>query len=34
VTLLGSLLTLTVGRRPEITHEAIPATEQALPTVA
>ena len=35
LTFLGSLATLTLGRRPEITHEAIPATgEQPEPKVA
>jgi hypothetical protein len=34
LTLLGSVFALALGRRPEITHEAIPATEPALATTA
>ena len=34
LTLSGSVFALALGRRPEITHEAIPATEPTEPTLA
>jgi hypothetical protein len=34
LTLIGSVFALALGRRPEITHEAIPATEPTEPTPA
>jgi hypothetical protein len=34
LTLIGSVFALALGRRPEITHEAIPATEPTEPTLA
>ena len=34
LTLIGSVFALALGRRPEVTHEAIPATEPILAKTA